>query len=385
MLTGRDVAGIGIAFAIAAVATPLVRSCARRFDIHDRPGAHKSHSVAVPYLGGLAVILATVISAAWVGGLGSTWVGGLVIGGVLGALGLVDDLRPLHAAPRLLLQLAAAVTVAAIGLRLTVTGVPVVDGIATVVWVLAITNAVNFVDNMDALAAGIAVPAAAAVAVIALNSGELPVAIVALCLAGSCVGFLLYNRPPASIYLGDAGSQFLGFMLAVLAVEVHPKADLLARASLPILLLALPALDIVVVIGARLRRGIKVTQGGRNHLSHRLVALGFSRPRAVAVLIAVECTVAALGVAGTRGLVPVWSAVVVSASLLAGLGVFAARAQVFVEPVRTLPWRRARVIVLPDHADYPAGHRRIVTIEYDADSARSVDSSRAVRSGAPGP
>jgi UDP-GlcNAc:undecaprenyl-phosphate GlcNAc-1-phosphate transferase len=346
MTTVSAIVVFGVALTVSLVATPLLRRLAVRTDFIDQPGAHKSHSTPVPYLGGVAIMAGTVAGSAVGHRLG---VQALVIGlaaACLGSMGLFDDSRHLSAHSRLVIQLVAALAVAGFGgVRAEVSGIAVFDVAFTVVWILAITNAVNFLDNMDGLAAGITAAAGMAIFATGILSGQTFVATVALAMVGACFGFLPFNAPPAKIYMGDAGSLFLGFLLAVLTLDVKP--DLVPPASfvVPAMLVALPVLDIITVTISRLRRGISVSTGGRNHLSHRLVARGLSRPTAVAILIGVEAVVAALAILPNQDPASLTFSLLGALVVLGGLTAFTFGAPVhdepvtgFARPVRLMGW-----------------------------------------------
>jgi UDP-GlcNAc:undecaprenyl-phosphate GlcNAc-1-phosphate transferase len=336
-VTQDSVGPAGIAFVTAAlvalVATPRLRRLALDVDFVDRPGAHKSHHVPVPYLGGVAIIAATLAGTA-VAAVRPDPTVVLLVGAAtaVGALGLLDDDRMLLPAPRLLVQLGAALVAVAVGTRIEISGIWVYDTALTIVWILGVTNAVNFLDNMDGLASGIGAVAATALFTVAIVDGQTAVAVIAAALVGSCLGFLPFNVRPAGIYMGDAGSLFIGFVLAVLALEVRPDLTPPASFVVPMLLLALPVLDIAMVTLSRLRRRIPVSTGGRNHLSHRLVARGLSPGTAVGVLIGVEASTALLAIAATRDVISVTWAVLLSAVILGGLVATTVSAPVFDEP-----------------------------------------------------
>jgi UDP-GlcNAc:undecaprenyl-phosphate GlcNAc-1-phosphate transferase len=186
---------------------------------------------------------------------------------------------------------------------------------------------------MDGLAAGAATVVAAAVIALA-TVGQQPAAVVlGAALAGACLGFLVYNRRPASIFMGDAGSLFLGFMLAVVTIDVNPALRPPASFAVPVMLLALPVLDTTTVTLARLRRGRRVSQGACDHLSHRLVALGLSPGIAVWALVMVEAASALLAVLAGRRVLPLGVAMAGVAVLVGAVSAVTARAQVYAEPI----------------------------------------------------
>ncbi len=324
------------AFVLAGLVTvagsPLLRRLALVTGFVDRPGPHKSHTRTVPYLGGVGLV-AGVLVGMQLGPEMGTQGTVLVLGTtVLGLVGLVDDHRTVDARIRVAYELGTAVIVVLAGLRVAATGVEAIDIAITIAWVVGITNALNLMDNMDGLAAGTAATAGAAIFVLALLAGQDLTATVAAALVGACLGFLVYNRPPASIFMGDTGSLFLGFTLAVLSIELDPDLSPPSSFAIPLILLALPVLDTVTVTLGRVRHGRKVSQGGRDHLSHRLVALGCSPAKAVALLVAAEALLATFAVLAGRRSVPLWIAVSTSVAVLAVVSLVTSRPLVYEEP-----------------------------------------------------
>lgn len=298
---------------------PVAIKVATRGDVVDRPGGYKTQDSPVPYLGGVAIVTSfalVVLAAAAVRPPVSGFEELAVILGLavaLAAVGLIDDLRGLGPFLRLGLQVAAAVGLLAtdVGVRLVDSGGPI-DALITVLWVAGITNAFNLLDNMDGLSAGIATISSAAFFVIAAFNGQFLVAALSAALAGCALGFLRHNFHPARVYMGDAGSLFLGFVLAVLGLKLRFDAPRQITAFVPIVVLALPILDTATVTIARIRHGRNPLSGGRDHLSHRLVFVGLSVPRAVRSLYLVA------GALGWLGLI-VSRLDVVSAYLVLGL------------------------------------------------------------------
>jgi UDP-GlcNAc:undecaprenyl-phosphate GlcNAc-1-phosphate transferase len=274
-----------IPLATTLVLTPAAAGLARRLGVLDRPGARKAHVEATPYLGGLAVALGLLV-AGFV--IGSTEQQIAVIAGcavVVFGLGLLDDLRGLAPVVRVGVEAALAVVLWLAEVRAGFFGNRALDLVLTVVWVVVITNAVNLSDNMDGLASGITAIAAFAYFAIAAPQGDYLVAAFAIALAGASLGFLRHNFPPARIFLGDAGSLLLGFLLATLGllIDLDVSRDLL-RIGVQVLILGVPVLDTALVVVMRRRAGRPITQGGTDHASHRLVALGLSG-REVALLL----------------------------------------------------------------------------------------------------
>ena len=340
MSTIGVVAAAGGACAIVAASTPLVRRLAVARGVVDHPGGHKSHSMPVPYLGGLAIMAGAIAAQlAVVGVPGRTGVI-LLAAVVLGAVGAVDDRRNLHPLPRLAVQSAAAVAAVAVGVRVHITGNAVLDGIATVVWIVVMTNALNFLDNMDGLAACLTAAAATSAFVLASAAGQHIVATAASALVGACLGFLLYNRRPASIYMGDAGSLFLGYLLAVVVIQVDPAQSQPRSWLVPALLLGIPVVDTTTVMLARWRNGRVLYLGARDHLSHRLVALGWSPTDAVLTLVGCQGLLGGFAVLVGRNFLPVWVGLTAAAAVLGGLLLIALNARVY-EPLPVVHEGRA--------------------------------------------
>jgi len=305
--------------AIVAVSTPFVRRLAVAKGVVDHPGGHKSHHVPVPYLGGLAIMGGAVVAQLAVAGLPGRTAVILLAAVMLGIVGAVDDRRNLHPLPRLAAQLAAAIAAVAVGVRVSITGNVLIDSLAAVVWIVAMTNAVNFLDNMDGLASCLAAASAASAFVLASAAGQAVVATAASAVVGACLGFLLYNRRPASIYMGDSGSLFLGYLLATVVNQVDPALAPPRSWLVPALLLGLPVLDTTTVMLGRFRNGRALYLGGRDHLSHRLVARGWSPVDAVLTLVGCQAMLGGIAIIVGRGVLPVWLAAVASACVAGGL------------------------------------------------------------------
>lgn len=299
-----------VAFALTALLTPAVRAFARRVGALDRPGGYKAHPIATPLLGGVAVAAGTAGACLWflrdglpedVAGLVAVGIGTIII--LL--VGLLDDVRGLSPQHKLVWQVTAA---AAAGLVLALLGVrlslflewpspPII--LLTVFWVVAITNSVNFLDNMNGLCAGIGALAALALAAVNVRSESYTTATVSAALAGACLGFLPYNWPRARIFLGDTGSMLIGFLLSALSVlgVYTPGAEVPVLAVFtPLFVLAIPVLDLVLVTILRLRAGHPLWTGDRRHISHRLVRRGLHPATAVVTLwsAGAACGLAAL-------------------------------------------------------------------------------------------
>jgi UDP-GlcNAc:undecaprenyl-phosphate GlcNAc-1-phosphate transferase len=254
----------------------------------------------MPYGGGIAVAagtLAAALGGALLGPPGEiarplllTTLGSLAILG----LGLVDDRRKLSAGVKLAVETGVALGVALGGLRLELFDRgPLIGTAATVLWILAVTNAFNLLDHMDGLSSGVAAIAGLAFLVVALQTGQEAIARPLAALLGACAGFLLFNFPPARIFLGDAGSLFLGFWLSCLTVSFtfYERGHFaLYTYFVPVAVLSVPLFDTAVVTAIRLVQGRPLFEGDRNHLAHRLLALGLSPRRTVLTVYVLTLT-----------------------------------------------------------------------------------------------
>jgi len=278
------------AFALSGLLTGPVRALAIKLRVMDLPNMErKTQSESVPYLGGVAIALSiiTVTYAAIFYSDNTTTTFPLVTyallpAAVLGLMGLIDDIRGLPALPRLLTQTVVAILVAIFILNRNLDSVPfsnqILNDIVNVIWIVAICNSINFFDNLDGGAAGSVAVSTLGIAIIAANQGQELVTALSVVTCGATVGFLLWNKSPAKIYMGDAGALFLGVLVAVLTIRLNPgiTPEFNSIAILP-MLLAVPILDTCIAVLSRLRRGISPFTGGKDHLSHRLMRKGFSK------------------------------------------------------------------------------------------------------------
>mgnify|MGYP001041360005 FL=1 len=273
------------ALILAVGATPLVQRLARRTGMVDKPSARKVHSVPTPLLGGLAIYLAVIVALVLLGDrFYVNQVAGIFLGATLMSfLGLWDDRRGLSPWIKLGGQFVAAGIVTLTDVRIGLFPWDVLNIAATLIWVVGITNAMNLLDNMDGLSGGIAAIAALFFLLFALMSGQYLVGALAAALVGACLGFLFYNLNPASIFMGDTGSLFLGFTLASLAIKLRfPDNSPFVTWMVPVMVLAVPIFDTSLVIISRLRRGLNpLTTPGKDHLSHRLASVTHSTREAV--------------------------------------------------------------------------------------------------------
>ena len=279
-----------ISYVLVGLLTPLMRKIALTQGILDRPNsAHKSHKNPVPYLGGVAIVIGVVVVSyialisnkfIW----SNFWLATSVLGPAvaMGLIGLWDDLKSLKPLSRFIGQSIAGLIVSIILVFNdnvgNPTGITGLDIAITVLWIVGICNSINFFDNLDGGAAGTVAITAISLTYLAITGNQYFIAALSVVVAGATLGFLIWNRTPARIYMGDAGALFLGVLIATLTVRFNPSTDnSIASFAIPILLLAIPILDTTVAVFSRLRRKVSPFQGGQDHLSHRLVRAGLSR------------------------------------------------------------------------------------------------------------
>jgi UDP-GlcNAc:undecaprenyl-phosphate GlcNAc-1-phosphate transferase len=290
------------AFALTGLLTWPVRALAIRLGAMDAPNmAHKTQAEPVPYLGGIAIALGISLIT-----LGAVFVGSDNFAGennvqlkdlaltvllpalVLGAMGLFDDLYSLSPWPRLIAQTVVGAIVAfvivengTIGTAFGNSGADSgswINTVVTIFWIVGICNSINFFDNLDGAASGAVAIAAFGVFVIAFDRGQELVSALSIVTAGATIGFLMWNKSPAKIYMGDAGALFLGIIISVATIRLNPGITPTWHSlAIPVMLLAVPLLDTCVAVFSRLARGLSPLTGGKDHLSHRLVRGGLTR------------------------------------------------------------------------------------------------------------
>lgn len=310
------------ALVFALGATPLARLVALRTDLVDRPNARKIHVHPMPRLGGIAMYGAFIVALILFADrfyvsqmisilVGATWVS---------FLGLWDDRVGLAASWKLIGQIGGALILVLTGVSVELFPYAPLNIAITVLWVVGITNALNLLDNMDGLSGGIAAIAAGFFWLIAALNGQYLVAMLSAALLGAALGFLVYNFNPARIFMGDAGSLFLGFLLAAVGIKLRfLHLPVIATWFIPILVLGVPIFDTTLVVISRLRRGVNpLTTPGTDHTSHRLVTRGLSRRAAVVRLYVVSAVLGVAAVICAHGNV-VLNYAVLSIAAVAGL------------------------------------------------------------------
>jgi UDP-GlcNAc:undecaprenyl-phosphate GlcNAc-1-phosphate transferase len=299
-----------LACALNLLLIPLVRRMSFKLGRVAQPREDRWHHQPTPTLGGVGIFLSFAISLLVCQLIfpDGNWVRWSFLSGslLMFAVGLYDEFRPMSPAAKLVGQILAATLVISLGYSSTFFTPRLQNNLLaqlpnilfTFVWLIGITNAINLLDNMDGLAGGISLITAGILGYFFWQAGNLPLLWVSLALAGSILGFLVFNFPPAKIFMGDSGSLFLGFTLAVLAIAQQQQAsDVFAVIGVPTLIFMLPILDTAMVTITRLMRGQSPARGGRDHASHRLVAFGLSERQALLVLYAVALSSAVMAAA----------------------------------------------------------------------------------------
>lgn len=327
------------ALVLSLLFTPAAREAAVYLDIIDHPSSSvKTHKEPVPYLGGIAIYLAFSLSLLWVRVLTSFPTGtlrslrGILIGGFfIFILGLVDDVKPkgLHYSTKFLFQISAAVLLILFGINIKFIQ-PTWMGIAiTIIWIVGLTNAFNLIDIMDGLASGIAALAALAFLFISLPTEEIYVNFAAAALAGAALGFFPYNVSKGwRIFMGDCGSLFLGFVASALAMGTSYGETTQISVFAPLMILAIPLFDTLLVFYLRLRRGQSPFVGSKDHFPLRLELLGWPRKKILLFCLLLTALLSVAAFAVTRlavaGAIGVFAGVIL---MLAGITVYVLRAK----------------------------------------------------------
>lgn len=293
-----------VAFVISLIATPLVKNLAYKIGAVDVPeDERRIHKKPIPRLGGLAIYYGFLISLLFFANPIDTQTRGMIIGSlIIVGVSIIDDVKQLRALYKLFAQVLSACIVVIHDIRITAISVPEFlsdTGVLelgymsvpiTIIWIVAITNAVNLIDGLDGLAVGVSSIASFSLFFIAILGGEYDVAIISAALAGGCLGFLPYNFNPAKIFMGDTGSQFLGYMLSVICIQGLFKGYAIISFIVPMLILALPIFDTLFAIIRRAWNHKPIMEADRGHLHHRLLDSGFSQKETVAILYIITIT-----------------------------------------------------------------------------------------------
>jgi UDP-GlcNAc:undecaprenyl-phosphate/decaprenyl-phosphate GlcNAc-1-phosphate transferase len=271
--------------ALSAALTPLCRALAHRLGVLAKPHSDRWHREPVALLGGAAIALACLL-ATLVGAPAKPLIPLFVATGLMFGLGTLDDVLHFRATTKLVVQTIVAGVVVFLMPAAQITGIAPIDALLALVWVVGITNAFNLLDNIDGLSAGIAAVAGVFFLAALTPAGPTPLSVAVAAFSGAALGFLIYNVRPASIFMGDGGSLFLGSFLGSAALLAGPelKAGIVPVAAIPLFILLIPIFDTAFVSVTRRLAGRSPMHGGRDHLSHRLVALGIDERQAVLAL-----------------------------------------------------------------------------------------------------
>jgi UDP-GlcNAc:undecaprenyl-phosphate/decaprenyl-phosphate GlcNAc-1-phosphate transferase len=297
--------GFIVALVVATVLTPPVAALARRIGAVDRLKERGLAREATPLLGGLAIFAGVLAGAALFMPVTASTRGILAGAALITAVGAFDDWRELSPAAKLLGQVAAGVVLVAAGVSVDSVTLPFLHridfgaagGVLTVIGLVAVMNVVNFSDGIDGLAAGVCAVSAAAFAIIAFDLGRDAAGVLAAVVCGAALGFLVHNFHPASVFMGDCGSNLLGLLLGGIIVEGSLKTNALVALIVPLVVLAVPFLDTGFVLAKRIKYRRPVYRGDSNHFHHRFHRIGFSQRRTVLYLYAWTVTMAAVAVA----------------------------------------------------------------------------------------
>ena len=292
-----------VSFAFTFATTPLVRRFAFKIGAIDIPKDNRRmHKKPTPRIGGLAIIFGFTVATLCFAQPSRQLYGTLAGAAIIAVMGVIDDCKNLPAKLKFVIQIIAALVVVFAGdIKIDVFTNPNflsdnpywvlpewLSVTLTVIWIVFITNAVNFIDGLDGLAAGVSAIMSISLVFISIRVGEYSIAIVGIALMGSCFGFLPFNFNPAKIFMGDTGSTFLGFMLATLSIQGVFKSYAVISFAVPLLILGLPLFDALFAMIRRILRGQSPMTADRGHLHHRLVDMGFSQKQTVFILYAIS-------------------------------------------------------------------------------------------------
>ena len=320
-LDNRLIAYVALALLTALVVsflmTPVVKTFAYKVGAVDVPkDARRMHKVPIPRLGGLAIFIGFMVSVLILGGVrgGNGQMQSILLGSVIiVVLGVVDDIMALPAMLKFVVQIVAALIPTLNGVVIQAFSNPNIfsDNLYwvlgwlsvpfTVLWIVAITNAVNLIDGLDGLADGVSAISATTVLIIALMASEIQVAIVMAALVGACVGFIPYNLNPAKMFMGDTGATFLGYILATMSIQGLFKFYAVISFAVPFLILGLPIFDTAFAFIRRVAHGQSPMHADRGHIHHRLIDMGLSQKQAVATLYVISAILGLSAVVLTTG------------------------------------------------------------------------------------
>ncbi len=291
---------LGVAMLISFALTPLVMRLAHKIGAIDIPkDERRMHNKPIPRLGGLAIFIGCIISILAFADLNAQ-LRGIIIGAtIIVSVGIVDDVRPLGAGVKLILQIVSALIAVGSGVVIDTIANPLPFGgeywdfgiwsiPITVIWIVAVTNSVNLIDGLDGLADGVSTIGALTMLIIALLMGDLQIAVITAALVGACVGFIPFNMNPAKIFMGDTGSTFLGYTLATVSVLGLFKLYAVISFIVPFIILGFPIFDTCSAFTRRILKGQNPMKADRSHTHHKLIDMGMNQKQAVGTLYMVS-------------------------------------------------------------------------------------------------
>lgn len=301
-ITGNVLFILVASFLLSFMSTPVVKFLAERFQVVDVPkDSRRMHKKTMPLMGGLAMFYGFIVSIAVFVPFSREIIGLLLGSLIIVVVGIIDDKKNLNPLIKLIFQIVAALVAVYFGHSIHFLTIPSLSGgeipfflyspyteIITVIWIVGITNAVNFIDGLDGLAAGISSISSLSILFISIIMNNSVVTPIAAALAGCCLGFLPFNSNPAKIFMGDTGSMFLGYVLAVISVQGAFKGYALISFVLPILVLGLPLFDTLFAIIRRIVHRKPIMTADRGHLHHRLIDMGFNQKQAVTIMYSIS-------------------------------------------------------------------------------------------------
>jgi len=320
------IAAFAVAFGITLFATPLSKTMSTMIGAIDYPKKRGMHSVPIPRMGGIAIVLGFVVTmfvmTFFVDEFRNAEFLGFIVGGIIIVItGILDDIYNIKARTKLMLQIAAAAVVIASGTRIEFVFWPLMTDVSaisvplTFIWIIGVTNAVNLIDGLDGLAAGVASICALALTVLCIISGSPLAVVLSATLAGSCLGVLPRNFSPAEIFMGDTGALFLGYVLAVASIIGVFKFYAMLSVIIVFFAMALPIFDTLFAMTRRALNGKPIMGADREHLHHRLIDAGFSTTKAVVMLYVLSIVTGAFAVA--IAIADLWIILVVAVLALA--------------------------------------------------------------------
>ena len=287
-----------LALAITGFSTPWVRRAAIALGFVDEPARRKLHSTPMPLMGGVAIVAGFAIALLFFYKLLPRTVTAVLLASIIIAIiGLFDDRYDLPAWVKFGGELGVVVLLLFFDMGVKLPLPTFINYFITFIWIVGITNAINFLDNMDGLSAGLSAVSAAFILLLGSEGGQFLVSTLAAGILGACLGFLRYNFKPAKIFMGDVGALFLGFLLAVIGLQLRfPDNRSIVTWMVPVFIMGVPIFDMSLVVFSRTRRGLNpMTTPGKDHISHRLVDLGYSQREAVLILYLIAGVMGMIG------------------------------------------------------------------------------------------